>query len=660
MHCGVVTHVQGSQLLKVEGNLKSRTRGFVCEHGFALREVVHSSERLRWPLVRRGDEFHEVSWAEALAFAAEKLNAVKAKWGAQAFAIQTGWPLVRHPLVNWLHRFARAFGSPNVASVASLCEASLRMGQALTVGTKYSPELRTAKTLVLWGANPPTTAPPFAHLVLQRAHSGRLIVVDPVKTMAAKEATEHLHVRPGTDGALALGLFHLVLAEGTADAAFMREQTVGFEALCALAAQYPPERTSDLTSVPVDQLKRTAKLLAHDGPVGIWQGLGVEHHENGVQTVRAISSLEVLCGRFGRARDPRSEVSPFDGNSGQVLPALYRMRTPEPVPPEPSHRAIGGEVYPLYEMYNREAQGQSYAQAILEDAPYPLRAMMFVASNGLVTSVDSARMLRAAEKLDFLVTVDPFLTFTAQRSDLVLPSTTFAEAPDVADDDSVSTAGLVPAQGEAWPDWKIVFELARALGLGAYFPWQSFHEASAAKHVEWMRSETLQPRVADTGQPAAFGTVSGRVEFESALLKDAGHAALPEWAPPSQTPGDEFPLRLVSGPRPRAYINSQFHQVPSVQARLRRAEALVHPSAAQRFGVEHGATVTVISPLGEVDLLAVVTDDVHPEAVVVPAGFEQANVNRLVGVERRDPVSGFPAFRSGVCRLEVRSTKQPP
>lgn len=653
MHCGVTTSVRGSRLEKVEGDVESKTRGFICEHGYALRELVHSHERLSLPLVRRQGRFHEVSWADALGEVATRLNAVKAKFGPEAFAIQTGWPLVRHPLVNLLHRLARAFGSPNVASVASLCEASLRMGQALTVGTKYSPDLRKVKSLLLWGANPATTAPLFFHLVASKARTGALVVIDPVRTTLAKEATLHVAIRPGTDGALALGLIRLLVRGGDYDPQMIAAHTEGFDALARLAEAYPVERVAELTSVPVAVIEQLAKLLRTERPLGIWQGLGVEHHENGVQTTRAISSLEVLAGRFDGDHDVKSLVSPVGPSfSTQMLPALYRMRTPEPVPAPVMIKPLGSERFPLYEMYNREAQAEVFADAMLDEKPYPLRALMLWASNALITSSGSTRLAKAIEQLELLVVVDPFLSASAQRADVVLPACSFAESQDIASDDAVASTSLAPLQGQSWADYTILRELAHHLGLGTYFPWETMHQALAAPHVPWMGDASVQPKPETTDPHPRFGTLSGKAEFSSRLLARVGQNPLPEWTPPTHAPTPEYPLRLVSGPRPRARINSQFGPSPSVTARMREPEALIHPQVAARIGLTHGESVDVVAAGGRVTFRAVVTADVHPECVVVPAGWAHANPNVLISELGRDLISGFPSFRSSICRIE--------
>ena len=658
MHCGIIATRKGDQLIRVEGDPESRTRGFICHHAQALHEIVHAHDRVEHPLKRDGNHFRPISWQQALEEIAERMNRIKARDGARAVAVQTGWPFVRHPLIGMLHRFCQAFGTPNLASVASLCEASDRMGKALTVGLKYFPDLSKSKTLVVWGANPTFSAPPFAHLVSGMAMLGRnLIVIDPTKTELARAATLHLQVRPGTDGALALGLMNVVLSEGLQDQKFIDEETSGFEQLAALVKTYSPERVSEITTVPAEKIARAARLFATEGPSSVWDGLGVEHHANGVQTVRAISILEALCGQLRHANLLNPAGPSYQSDP---LPALYRMRTPEPVPPPVADRPIGYDDYPLYEIYNRQAQGNLYARAILDDKPYRLRGLILVGSNAFITAPDSHQMKRAADKLDLLVSVDPFLTASGELSDYVLPASTFAEAPDVdADDSEIAPSGLVPEQHSSWPDWKIIFELARVLGLKQYFPWNSFREAIKAHHVAYMSdpAHTLyaaRGKDRPTTTTPKFPTPSGKVELYSETLERFGHDPLPDWKAPLNRPdpAQEFPLILVSGPRTRPFINSQFHTIPSIARKMPEPVVALHPTAATRFGVTDKESVAVVSPYGRIVLRVNVSESVHPETAVIPSGWAQANANELTSSDSLDPISGFPAFRSGVCRIE--------
>lgn len=656
LHCGIEAISEGGRLVRVEGDLSSHTRGFLCLHGYALPEIVQSERRLRAPLVRKGERLVEVSWGEALDVIARKLQALKAAHGARTLAIQTGWPLVRHPMQQVLHRFARAFGTPNVASVASLCEASLRMAQALTVGSKYPPLSKDVKTLVLWGSNPERSAPAKTPVLFRHAEAGSLVVIDPTRTVLAKRAAEHLQVRPGTDGALALGLAHVLVEERLYDAPFVAEHTEGFEPFRALVANYPPQRVEAITSVGAAQLVRTARRLAEHRPTRCWVGLGLEHHVGGVQAARAVVCLEALLGSFDETWARTQLTPPGPDFTHQPLPALYRMQTPAPVPPPVSERPIGYDDYPLFEVFNREAQANLFPRAITTGAPYPVKALVLMGSNALVTGPGAAAMAEAADALELLVTIDPFLSESARMSDVVLPACTFAEAPTVDERDAVGGRGLVAPQHGAWPDWKIVFELARALGLGQYFEFPDLAALLAAPQLPYLEDPAHQPRPAPDAAAGRFGTTSGKVELVSRVLEQFGHPGLPEYAPAAETTDAEYPLSLVSGPRTAAYINSQFRGIPALEARMSEPVASLHPSAAARLGLRDGQPVAIVGRRGRVVLRLHLTDDVHPETVVVPAGWGSANVNALTGADGLDPISGFPAMRAVPCRVEPLAT----
>jgi anaerobic selenocysteine-containing dehydrogenase len=650
-YCGFVATVRDGRILKVEGDAKSPTRGFLCQHGHALPEIVHAEDRIRRPLKREGSRFREIPWSQAIPEIAERLLAVKKKHGGPAMALHTGWPFVRHPAIGYLQRFCYAFGSPNLSTVASLCEAALRMGKALTVGSGYFPDLPKARTLVLWGANPHHSMPPFAHQVASKSGEGRnLIVIDPVRTHHTKGSTLHLQILPGTDGALALGMLRLLLDERLVDARIAAEETVGLEELKALVSEWTLERTSQVTTVPAELIAKAARTMAGQGPTAIWDGLGVEHHENGIQTIRAIAAIQALLGGV----DAPGGVALFEkagpNFANEILPQLYRLRTALPVPPTPAKKPIGYDEYPLYEVFNRQAQANLYPRAILEDQPYPLRALLFFGCNASVTWAGSARLKQALSKLELLVSVDPFLTATGELSDYVLPAATFAESAATAFDPEFRSS-IVKEQHEAWPDWKIVFELAKACGLGEYFPWPSFQKAIGAPKVPWMLDPAHQPTPTATGTPR-YPTTTGKIELKSPLLERFGQEPLPRWVAPARQPTAEFPLWLVSGPRGRNHINSQFHNIHSIATNSPEPFVELHPDAAAAAKLADGRRVALVSPFGRIEMRLRVTDRVHPRAAVIPAGWAKANANLLTDGAALDPISGFPAMRSGVCRVE--------
>jgi anaerobic selenocysteine-containing dehydrogenase len=657
MHCGLKGTVRGAQLLRVEGDLAGRTHGFICHHGWALREIVHSPERVRRPLLRVDGRLVEVSWDTALGEIASRLNEIKRESGPESMALQAGWPFVRHPLLAFMRRFCHAFGSPNFATVASFCASSGHMARMLVTGSFLHPDLQHTRTLLVWGANPPIADPPMAHLIRQAGMGERkLIVVDPTRTEVAEAATMHLRPRPGTDGALALGMIHVVVRDGLFDRAFVDAETVGFDALAELVRSYSPAAVEQLTGVPATQLETAARLLATHGPSAVWDSLGLQHHANGLQAVRAATALIALLGYVdvpGGMRMTRHAGADF---WKRPLPTFYEMTTPEPVPPPVRARPLGADAYPVFELFNHEAQGVLFPQAILEEKPYPLRALFCFGSNPLVTHPDSARWRQAVRKLSLLVSIDPFLNETGAEAHVVLPASTFAEAETASAGDQdahVDATPMVTPQHESRPDWKILRELAWALGLGAYFPWSTLAEAQQAARKPYSSETEIWPESKSASeQPPRYATRSGKLELSSSLLAHYGLDPLPTWSPPARGPDEAFPLHLITGPRTRAFINSQFRQIPSIRDKMPEPRCEVHPEAAAKVGLSHGDLVAIVSPHGRIVMRASVTDRVHPQVVVVPNGWAKASANELTAADGLDPISGFPTLRSLTCRLE--------
>ncbi|OGQ12477.1 MAG: hypothetical protein A2138_01640 [Deltaproteobacteria bacterium RBG_16_71_12] len=658
MHCGFIGTVRGDDVVAVRGDVNSNTKGFLCQHGKSIPELVHNRERVRRPLVRTADgaAFTEAEWDRALEVAAQKLLAVKDRYGPEAIAVQTGWPFVRHPMIHLLHRFCRAVGTPNLATVASLCEASARMGKSLVWGANYSPDMAKVRTLVVWGSNPMRSYPPWLSLVAHVKRRGKLIIIDPTRTELSEQADEHLQVIPGTDATLALGMLRHVIENGLYDQALVAEHALGFEELRALALPCTPEVVAKTCGVEPGQVTRVAEWLATVGPPGVWEGLGIEHHGGGVDTVRLVSSLVALCG--GAAAQSVHDRKAADG---APLPLLLPVEQQQPAPPQPEQRPVGFDEYALFCSIHRQAQASVLPRAMLEGKPYPVRALVLFGCNPVVTTPDAAAVKRAYQSLDALVVVDPFLTESGEYADVVLPAATFAEQPPLrfgkakdADESGPAHDSVVEPQARSRPDARILAELAERMGLGQYFPWRDIEAAFAVKRsavVDEWAAERLRA-APDRPAVARYPTASGKLELASTVLPRFGLAALPVVVDPP-APTSEYPLRLVTGPRQRAYINSQLHKVGAITRLLPEAQCELHPEAARAAGVGAGERVAVVSPMGRAVFRASLTTAVRADVVVVPHGWDgEANANLLTSELGLDPISGFPRLRALICRLE--------
>ncbi|MGB9905642.1 MAG: molybdopterin-containing oxidoreductase family protein, partial [Desulfotomaculales bacterium] len=384
------------------------------------------------------------------------------------------------------------------------------------------------------------------------------IVVNPKRIPLAEKAY-HLPIRPGTDAALGLAMLNVIINEDLYDHEFVENYTLGFEELINHVQSYTPEWAQDVTWIPAADIKAVARIFAQAKPGCIIQGINsLDQHRNGLQNSRLLSILQAVTGNFAV---PGSWVTvpriPL-GNLG--------LKDQEP--------PIGAGEYPIFSsLWGRRAPfgiATLFPQAALEGKPYPIRAGIVTAANPAVSFPAAQRFKEAFASLDFLAVIDPFVTETAELADVVLPACTFLEKGGLAyvygvvhgEPYAMIHRKVIEPVGDSWPDWKIWSELARRLGLGEYFPWQSEEEVIDALAGELKDSLKASPLGCYYGEKEYFvhqrkklGTPSGKVELYSQTLKDHGYDPLPVYLEPARSPVNtpelarEYPLILISGAR---------------------------------------------------------------------------------------------------------------
>ncbi len=632
--CGIDVWVDDDRVVRVAGAQNSPTRGFACVNGLALPELQSSARRVTHPMIRRGGRLVTASWSEALGEIARRMKAVIAEHGARAIALQSGWALVYRNTVGWLKRLADAIGTPNFASSSSICVAASRMSNQLTFGRMAYGDFNRAALMVAWGWNPMHSSPPFANILLQRrAQGGRLVVIDPHRTRLAAQADWHLAPRPGTDLALALGLLGVMVREELYDRAFVDSDTIGFDQLQAAVEPCTPDWTARRTGLQPDQIEQLAREIAAAPSACGHTGVAVEQSPHGLETCRAVQALWAITGNINRPGGYR--LMARLGTEAEVA-----ARGLEPKPPPVTEPRIGAAEHPLFTELVDEAQGNLFPRAILEGKPYPLRALMVVGANPLLSSPDTGEVARAMAALDLLVVADPILTETAELAHVVLPVATFLETDEYV---AMRNTGEVPAvvspPGEAWPDWKIGFELARHLGHERFFPWptgRAAREAQAAAMKPPPRRGYLTP--------------SGKIELASERLRQAGLSAVPAPVDPAPVP-DEFPLVLTTGARRPGLCNSQLRGIPMVENRVGPLAIEVAEKTAAELGLEAGQLARLETEHGSVSAPLAVLPELRPGVVRIAACAVEANANQLSSSTGGDPGTGFPNLRAIPCRL---------
>ncbi len=665
--CGINAYVEEGKLVKVEGMAEHPlNQGILCPRGSHLVDYVYSPDRLKHPMKKENGGWKRISWNEALNIIATNLQQVKDKYGAHALAIFCGSIGVENnELSAFARRFRGAYGTPNFLSVESNCYRSRILAHQLTFGTFLIEEPEKASCVILWGHDPDSSKLPLAGKLYQALDKGlELIVIDPKRTPLAKRGI-HIPIRPGTDCALALGILNVIISENLHDKEFVDKYTIGFDKLVEHIKQYPPERVEEITSVPAADIKRIARIFATAESASIVQGIcSLDQQINGLQTNRALAILQVVTGN----------VDVPGGWVNVPFPRLGSLHIKVDEDP------IGTAEHPLfYRLWGRQSpygQTMYLADAILDERPYPIKALIVTGGNPALTLPDSNKIEQALEKLDFLVVIDLFMTETAKMADIVLPACSFMERSGIGYVYGV-TSGMpyillrkkvIEPLWECWPDWRFWCELGRRMGYGEYFPWQTDEEV--IEH--WLKPTGLTikqlseqnpegvffaEKKYDMAKKGEFGTPSGKIELYSQTLAEHSYDPLPVHIEPSQSPTSrpdlvkEYPLILTTGARILEYTHTQFRNVPQLRQSAPEPIAEIHPDTAIKYGVADGDTIAVETRKGQIKIKVRTTEDLLPNAVSIPHGWAEANANLLTELEPRDPVTGYTELKAMLCRI---------
>ncbi|SCZ62102.1 cysteine desulfurase NifS [Thiohalomonas denitrificans] len=672
--------------------------GAMCRRGRHAPEIVHSEHRLRTPLRRTGAKgefaFEPISWEEAYELIAERLQTLKEESGPEAVGVYTGRGAFELSLCDLYQPKGVAissassvlfpFGSPNTFGVGALCYVAFAMiAPHTTLGRYYHnlfSDIEHAGAVLVWGANPATDSPPrdLQRLEAAAARGARIVVIDPRRTETAERTgAEWVPIRPGTDGALALGLIQVLLEEDRYDEPFAEQWCHGFDDLARYVQHFHPEVVAVITGVPAEKVRELARLVAESNGCCPVMYTGLEYSNTGVQAVRAVLTLFALAGQL--------DVPGGIGltMAGGQFPINRSCNQPNP----DTSRAIARDRLPLYTHYREESHPLGLVDAVLKGEPYPLRGLI-VQGASLLTSWPQTPIWRETlAGLDFLVCIDRQRTADMDYADVVLPATTMFEI------DSYMTYGpvfrlrekLIEPVGEARGDYRIMADLAQRLGYGHLFPQEGeevqrfvlegsgFTLEQVREAGGWVRRETpmMEYRkwekgvLRADGQPG-FDTPTGRFEIASTLLEDFGYEPLPRYTEVREGPLgspellEAFPLVFNSGARPDTDFRSQHHGIPGLVKAQPEPVVELHSQDAGRHGIGDGDLVEVATPRGAVPFRARVGENIMPGTVecnmgggtpVGPPAWQAWNVNELTDIDNYDPISGFPVYKALLCRI---------
>jgi thiosulfate reductase/polysulfide reductase chain A len=682
--CGVLLHVEGERLTKVEGDRASPlNRGRLCPIGSTTMDLVYHPDRLKYPMRRAGKRgegrWQRISWDEALGEIAERLQSIKDEYGAEAIAMGTGTG--RHH-IRWVSRFGHALGTPNWCEPGFAQCFHPRVNTCLATFGDFPVCDFTSGTppacIIYWGHNPVNSGPDGEtrfNALDSLDSNAKIIVVDPRQTRLAKQAHVWLQLRPGTDDAMALAMLNVIIDERLYDAEFVAQWTHGFDELAAHVRRYTPEWAQPITWVPAEKIRAAARLYAQTRPSMMEWGCAIEHTPKCIQTIRAVSMLPAITGNI-------------DVPGGWVFGMHGLGRFPsliENLSPEMNAKRLGADRFTMLCGEGADlpaAHIPTLLQAMREGVPYPVKAFMVFGNNTLATYGNAKQVYESLLKLDLLVAADLFMTPTTELADIVLPAASWPELNQVAGLPTVA-ANVVLAQqkavqiGECKSDEEIFVALARRMKLPVGT--ESVEEVLDAQIRKGCGLGYEELKALGFHQPAlryrkyqegGFKTPTGKIELYSTKLEKWGYAPLPYYEEPPESPlsspaiAKDFPLVLTTGARIPFYFNSEHRQI----AKLRKAHpdpiVEIHPDTARPLGIKNKDWVWIETPRGKIKQKARITDEIDPRVVHIEHGWWfpeepgpehgiwKSNANVLTSnAPPYDPAMGTYQLRALLCRI---------
>jgi anaerobic selenocysteine-containing dehydrogenase len=672
--CGVIAQVKNGQVVKIEGDPDSPISfGTLCSKGMAITQIAYHPDRILHPMKKTKDGWERITWDEALDTITEKFNKVIREQGPESLFIGQG---TGRDYESHFSRFGNLLGTPNVLTAGHMCYLSRIGASLITCGRfpvcDYEGE---PKCIVLWAVNPLWTNPDeYKGASFWRAYKkgAKLIVIDPRRNFYTQKADLWLQLRPGTDAALAMGFFQVIMEEELYDKAFVAEYIHGWPAFKERVKEYPLYKVEQITGVDEDLIREAARMYAMIKPAGIHWGVPTEQTINCTDFTRTAIGLMAATGNLDAP----------GGNIFHVPPKVRKVSEfsrHDALMPGQREKRLGGGQYKLAARMALITPKAAW-DAILTEKPYPLKAGIFVGTNPVITEANAKDIYAALQKLDFLAVADFFLTPTAELAHIFLPAGTWLEQNHMAENwkfhGYVLARQKVVEIGECWQDHKIFQELGKRLGQEWWdtvedaldylleptgLTWEQFKEKG------FLKGDMVYYKYRRSG----FSTPTRKVELYSTILEDWGRDPLPKYTEIPESPvsrpdlAKEYPYILNAGLRTPTFFHSANRQVPWLREIRPDPIVEVHPETARKHGIKETDWVWIESPRGRIKEKVKLNDGIDPGVVVAEHGWwfpeirepghgwDISNINLLTDDSHQsmDPVMGATNLRVLLCNI---------
>lgn len=645
--CSMLAEVENGELISLKGDPRNPVTGAaLCEKGYNHLKMRTHSERLTTPLIRKEGVLVESSWDEALDLVASKLDTLRKDYPATALmhitsAGNTG-------IIKRLdQRFFNAFGGVTTA-VGSLCAGAGNEAQRFDFGRclHHEPtDLMNSRMIILWGRNPVATGQHMVPWIKKAKEKGAyLVVIDPLHTETTRLADLHLMPRPGTDGALALAIANIIDNEGLLDMEFIKNNTLGFDEFRKIYDGFDPGRASQITGIDEDQIIDLAKAYGTNKPASIILGFGIQRYSNGGDTVRAIDALGAITGNIGRKGGGVSYNNHVTDHVFNKAPLTA----------------------PQLAVHKRTYKIARLAEEINTLNDPPIRFIYTARANPITQNMDTEKVVKAFESVDFKLTLDMFLTDTAKLSDVVLPVNHFLEEDNIVMPPSnhsyinYCNKTVEPPRGVK-SELEILNELAVRLAI-AEFPIKTAEEwleeamlplkVKYGIDIEILKEAPFKvPEVLDIPwSDKSFHTPSGKYEFYSHTAKKEGFSPIAEYREITAKRSEEYPFYLLT-PHLRGSLHSQQYVLMGED---HTPTVYMNDSNAQRLGIEDKELVHVSTEKGKIEARLSIDTNIPEDRVKIYEGWwlqRNGGINRLVP-EVICQMGLLAAYYEVVCKVE--------
>jgi anaerobic selenocysteine-containing dehydrogenase len=715
--CGFKLIVENGQLVKVEGDETNPwNQGRVCPKGLALTQYINHPDRILHPMKRTGargeNQWQQITWEEAFDTCEKRLKEIRQKYGAESIIFAQGTGRDIGGPISYL---CYAYGSPNWVQIGLPGHSCYtpRQGAMFVTNGNYTmadcsqflekryadPRWKRPNVIINWAQNPINGCFDgfYGHWIVDCLKLGsKLIVIDPRVTWLASRAEIHLQNRPGTDGAIALGMLNVIINEGLYDQEFVNKWCSGFDKLKERVQQYPPQKMAEIAWIKTEDLIRAARLYAKSKPSAIHWGVPIDGNPQGTVVAQAISHLWSITGNVDNPGGNVIAKAAFNVSTypftSQELTDLYG----EEMVKKLNEKRIGCDRYPMFKNFRGWAQPDVLIEQLETGKPYEIHGAWIQTSNPIGgQAADPKRHLAALKNLDFIVVVDTFLNPTSVGlADIFLPAAPLSQKESFRNWWWPLTS-IVKAcdSGDTKSDWEINLEMAKRLTTRP-IPYKTVKELiddrlkpagitfdELSKRGSWL-CPTEGPSLPyyryergllrKDGKPG-FETTSGKIELYASRYEEWGLDPLPYFQEASESPlstpdlWEKYPLIFSSGRRLPVFFHAEHRMIPWLREIVPDPVIEINPQTAQELGIVDGEWVIAENNRGSAKFKTQITPTAQPKVVSVghgwwipeakpeaPGLFDnwEHNPNQLVPMGTQSK-SGFggSSYKTSLCRI---------